>query len=58
MKDEILEEAEEANRRLAIRINTLVETLEVIKVVATPPHHENALNAIRMMAENTLKGEA
>lgn len=33
------------------------QALEVIKTVATEPHHENALQAIREIATNVLKGK-
>jgi len=35
----------------------LLDTLEVIRTIATPPHHENALVAIADMARSAIQGK-
>ena len=44
----------EANARLIAAAPDMLDALEVIRIVATRPHHPNALSAIRKIAANAI----
>lgn len=45
---------EERQERIRDAAPDMLEALEVIRTVATEPHHENALTAIRDLAKNAI----
>lgn len=45
---------DEANARLIAAAPDMLEALEVIRTIATCPHHPNAINSIRTIARNEI----